>query len=188
MVIYIEERIDMYLIEALNQNRLNKIQDLYIEAFPQAERKPFDLLLKTRDSGQAEILSVENENNDFLGLAITAQYQDMILLDYFAISPNQRSSGVGSKVFQLLKQRYADKRFFLEIERTDIVADNQLQRQKRKAFYIKNGMKNMPFRVNLCGVEMEILAHDCYLSFQDYFNLYHNLFGERISRHISLIK
>ncbi len=178
----------MHLIEALNQNRLNKIQDLYIEAFPQAERKPFDLLLKTRDNGKAEILSVENENNDFLGLAITAQHQDMVLLDYFAISPNQRSSGVGSKVFQLLKQRYADKRFFLEIERTDIVADNQLQRQKRKAFYLKNGMQNMPFSVNLCGIEMEILAYHCELSFQDYFNLYHNLFGERISRHISLIK
>ncbi len=178
----------MHLIEAFNQNRLNKIQDLYIEAFPQTERKSFDLLLKTRDNGQAEILSIENENNDFLGLAITAQHQDMVLLDYFAISPNQRSSGIGSKVFQLLKQRYADKRFFLEIERTDIVADNQLQRQKRKAFYLKNGMQDMPFTVNLCGIEMEILAYNCKLSFQDYFNLYHCLFGEHISRYISLAK
>ena len=178
----------MHLIEALNQNRLNKIQDLYVEAFPQAERKSFELLLKTRDNGQAEILSVENENNDFLGLAITAQYQDMVLLDYFAISPNQRSSGVGSKVFQLLKQRYADKRFFLEIERTDIVADNQLQRQKRKAFYLKNGMQNMPFLVDLFGVEMEILTHNCELNFDDYFTLYHSLFGEKISQYISLVK
>lgn len=178
----------MKLVEAVDKNRLNKIQNLYIEAFPSTERKSFDLLLKTRDNGQAEILSIENENNDFLGLVITAQYLDMVLLDYFAISPNLRSAGIGSKVFQLLKQRYANNRFFLEIECADVSADNQLQRQKRKAFYIKNGMKNMPFRVNLCGIEMEILAYNCYLSFQDYFNLYHSLFGEHISRHISLAK
>ena len=178
----------MKLVEAHDVNRLNKIQDLYNEAFPLAERKSFSLLLKTRDSGQAEILSIENENNDFLGLAITAQYLDLVLLDYFAIASTQRGSGIGSKVFQLLKQRYADKRFFLEIERTDVPADNQLIRQKRKAFYLKHGMKNAPFMVNLCGVEMEILAHDCELSFQDYFNLYHSLFGAHISRYISLAK
>lgn len=178
----------MKLITELDKNRLKKIQDLYNEAFPQAERKAFDLLLKTRDNGHAEILSVENENNDFLGLAITAQYQDMVLLDYFAISPHLRSAGIGSKVFQLLTQRYADRRFFLEIERADVTANNQLQRKKRKAFYLKNGMQNVPFTVNLCGIEMEILAYHCELSFHDYFNLYHSLFGERISRHISLVK
>lgn len=178
----------MKLVTELDKKRLKKIQDLYIEAFPLTERKSFDSLLKNKDNGHAEILSVENENNDFLGLAITAQHQDMVLLDYFAISPNQRSSGVGSKVFQLLKQRYADKRFFLEIERTDIVADNQLQRQKRKAFYLKNGMRNMPFLVDLFGVEMEILTHNCELNFDDYFTLYHSLFGKNISQHISLVK
>ncbi len=178
----------MHLIEAFNQNRLNNIHDLYIEAFPAAERKSFDLLLKTRDKGHAEILSIENDHNDFLGLAITAQHNDLVLLDYFAISANQRCSGIGSKVFQLLKQRYADKRFFLEIERTDIVADNLQQRQKRKAFYLKNGMQNVPFLVDLLGVEMEILSHNCELNFEDYFGLYHCLFGEHISQHISLIK
>ena len=178
----------MKLVEARSQERLDKIQNLYNEAFPSLERKPFALLLKTRDNGQAEILAVENEDNDFLGLVITNQYKDMVLLDYFAIAPNQRSSGIGSKVFQLLKQRYGGKRFFLEIERTDVGADNQRQRQKRKAFYLKNGMQNMPFVVNLGGVEMEVLADNCRIDFEDYFSLYHNLFGDKISKGISLVK
>ena len=130
----------MKLIEAINQSHLEKIQNLYNESFPSAERKSFSRLIQTRDKGNAEILAIENENNDFLGLAITAMYKDLVLLDYFAILPTQRGAGIGSKIFQSLKQKYANKRFFLEIERTDIPADNQHQRQKRKAFYLKNGM------------------------------------------------
>ena len=178
----------MKLTEALDQNLLAQIQTLYLEAFPKEERKPFSLLLQTREKGQSEILAIENEQNDFLGLAITAKHKDMVLLDYFAISSRQRSNGIGSKAFQNIKHRYADKRFFLEIERTDIAADNQMQRQKRKNFYIKNGMQNVPFMVNLLGVEMEILAHNCQLKYEDYFNLYHTLFGNHISQHIHLVK
>ena len=178
----------MKLIEAINQSHLEKIQNLYNEAFPSAERKSFSRLIQTRDKGNAEILAIENENNDFLGLAITAMYKDLVLLDYFAILPTQRGAGIGSKIFQSLKQKYANKRFFLEIERTDIPADNQHQRQKRKAFYLKNGMSNMPFFVNLCGMEMEILANNCKLDYEEYFSLYHNLFGKDISQYISLVK
>lgn len=75
----------MKLIEAINQNQLEKIQNLYNEAFPLPERKSFSRLIQTRDKGNAEILAIENENDDFLGLAITAIYKDLVLLDYFAI-------------------------------------------------------------------------------------------------------
>ena len=73
----------MKLIEAINQNQLEKIQNLYNEAFPLPERKSFSRLIQTRDKGNAEILAIEND--DFLGLAITAIYKDLVLLDYFAI-------------------------------------------------------------------------------------------------------
>ena len=178
----------MRLTGIWNEHRLKNILNLYEEAFPEEEKKPFSLILQKKDEGDAEILSVENDKNEFLGLAITANHQDMVLLDYFAIAPEHRSSGIGSKVFQMLKQRYEGKRFFLEIERTDIYAENIEQRKKRKAFYLKNGMKNAPFLVNLLGVEMEIMAHDCDLCFDEYFNLYHNLFGKDISSHISLLE
>lgn len=177
----------MKLIGVCDQNRLEKIQNLYEEAFPLAERRSFHLILQTRDKGQAEILAIEDENGDFLGLVITAKHKDLVLLDYFAISPNHRGSGIGSKVFQDLIQKYADKRFFLEIERTDVGADNQLERLKRKDFYIRNGMQNMSFLVRAFGVEMEILTYNCKLNYEDYFDLYYDLFGEKFSQNISLI-
>ena len=178
----------MKLVEAKQKKQLISIRSLYQEAFPEQERKPFSLILQKRRREQAEILAVENEKNEFLGLAITAKYQDMVLLDYFAVSKHQRSSGIGSKIFQMLKQRHKEKRFFLEIESTQTLADNMEQRLKRKAFYLKNGMQKVPFLVNLRGIEMEILCADCDLCFDEYWTLYHRIFGQNISQHISMIK
>ena len=44
-----------------------------------------------------EILAAENNHKDFTGLAITARHRDLVMLDYFAISPCHRQGGVGSK-------------------------------------------------------------------------------------------
>ena len=49
-------------------------------------------------------------------------------------------------------------------------------------------MTTMTFFVNLCSMEMEILANNCKLDYEEYFGLYHNLFGKDISQYISLVK
>ena len=178
----------MKLVKALHPNQLTNVHGLYQEAFPPEEQKPFSLILEKHQQGSVEILSAENERQEFMGLAITAQYQDLVLLDYFAISPDQRRGGIGSKVFQLLKDRYAGKRFFLEIESTAVKSENAEQRSKRKAFYLKNGMISLPFSVNLLGVEMELLANCCSLDFSEYHNMYRQIFGSEISKKILLKK
>lgn len=133
-----------------------------------------------------EILAAENNHKDFTGLAITARHRDLVMLDYFAISPCHRQGGVGSKVFRMLKERYAGQRFFLEIESTLVKAENAEQRKRRKAFYLKNGMVDMPFTVDAFGVEMEILADGCSLEFEEYRDLYHSLFGASAHGRIKL--
>ena len=66
-----------------------------------------------------EILSIENDTGDFLGLAITILYKDIVLLDYFAVDDNQRNNGAGSSALRMLLERYLGKRFLLEIEAPD---------------------------------------------------------------------
>ena len=107
----------MKLIKATDRLRLNTIEKLYLEAFPKSERKPFDLMLRKQTEGKMEILSIEEENA-FLGLAILAFDKDIVLLDYFAISPDFRGQGVGSRAIQALQKIYRGKRFVLEIETT----------------------------------------------------------------------
>ncbi len=176
----------MQLSKALSTYQLEHIQKLYLEAFPAIERKPFDILLKKRDEGVVELLSIESDEGEFKGLAITALYEDMVLLDYFAIDALQRGQGVGGEALKLLQSYYADRRFILEIERTDVDVENIDQRLRRKAFYLKNGMKLMPFLVNIFGTDMEVLTHECEVAFEEYQKLY-EVFGKELERKVTLI-
>ena len=107
----------MKILKALDQHRLKVIEDLYVQAFPKSERKPFQLIVDKQREGTMEILSLEDENR-FLGLAIFAHDKDIALLDYFAISEEIRGQGIGSRAIKALQKIYAGKAFVLEIETT----------------------------------------------------------------------
>ena len=135
----------MRLIETPCAACLAQIEKLYYEAFPVEEQKPFSVILEKNREGSMEILAAENNHKDFTGLAITARHRDLVMLDYFAISPCHRQGGVGSKVFRMLKERYAGQRFFLEIESTLVKAENAEQRKRRKA--LKTACATCPLRL-----------------------------------------
>ena len=170
------------------EDNLNKIKNLYLTAFPKNERKPFDLILEKCNAGLMEIISIECDNSDFLGFAIMILHDDMVLLDYFAIAPESRGKSVGSSALKLLFKRYKDKRFILEIENTAIECDNSEERKRRKAFYLRNGMSVMPFKVNLIGVEMEVLTYDCEVTYEEYYSIYKNTFSDEYCRKIQLMQ
>lgn len=173
----------MNLTETYQKERLDELKNLYKTAFPESEQKPFELMLKKREEGDAEILSIE-KSGDFLGLAIVVSRGDLALLDYFAVSPQRRGGGVGGEAFEMLKERYAKKRFFIEIEDTQLAADNSEQRLRRKAFYLRHGMKPLPFKVDLFGVDMELLTSARPLTFEEYHALYQGVFGPGIASRI----
>lgn len=179
--------VKMRLVEAYQKKQLLNIVHLYRKAFPRAEKKPFFLMLKKRKEGSMELLAIEDENGRFLGLAIMVLYGELALLDYFAISPKERGGGIGSEALQMLKARYGEKKFFLEIESTQTESANSEQRKRRKQFYLRNGMTNLPFFVNLFGIDMEILGASCTFAFEDYYELYQRVFGDMIAKRVKLL-
>lgn len=165
--------------------QLQQIEALYMRAFPAAERKPFPMILRTRRKGNAEILTVEAADGTFAGEAITVQCDSLVLVDYFAVSEAKRGCGVGSAALRLLRERYAGKTVFLEIESTKAEdAPNRAQREKRKAFYLRNGLSCMPFRAVEFGVEMEILTFSGEVTFDDLHGLYKSVFGRAVAANI----
>ena len=106
------------------KDNLKEIEYLYLTAFPKNERKPFDLILEKCNNSSIEIISIQNDNSNFLGFAIMILHDDMVLLDYFAIAPESRGQNVGSTALKMLFERYKNKRFILEIENTEIESDN----------------------------------------------------------------
>ena len=60
---------------------------LYESAFPVAEKKPIAMILRMEKCGASDVWYFE-EGGKFLGLAITINSPDIILIDYFAVSIN----------------------------------------------------------------------------------------------------
>ena len=58
------------------------------------------------------------------------------------------------------------------------------QRLKRKSFYLRYGLKELDFSVNLFGVEMEVLSYGKTINFDEYKELYLKSFSRLISNKI----
>ena len=176
----------MMIKEAVN-GQLEWIYKLYMESFPENERKPFQLIEEKVKEGKMEILAIEEEGR-LVGLAIAILYQDMVLLDYFAMHQNDRGKGLGGEAIEQLKKRYQNKRLFLEIEILDERADNYNERVRRKAFYLNHGLSEAKIYVLLFGVEMEILTVQCDMTYEEYRSVYIGTFGETFEDKIKLLK
>lgn len=176
----------MELIQAVTKEQLERVESLYLSAFPKYERKPFEIILQKREEGFVDILSIE-ESGEFVGLAITIKYKALVLLDYFAVEEAARDCGYGSKALKALFAEYAGKRLMIEIESTKEETDNQAQRLRRKAFYERNGMVCLDFDVELFGTAMETMADKKDVSFEDYMELYLASYGNRIQGKIRLL-
>ena len=173
----------MKLKKATTLKDWKKIRKLYMSAFPSCERKPLSVIRYKQHKKAADVWVVEDEG-EFVGLAITMNGPDLVLLDYFAIDDFKRGKGYGSKALKLLQETYADYRFFLEIERTDVEAENIEERKRRKSFYLQNGMMELKVHAVLFGVEMELLGYQCKVSFEEYRNLYVSNYGNLARKNV----
>ena len=89
------------------------LKELYKKAFPENERKPFELVLENEKKGIADILAIEDE-----------QY------------------------------------------------DNNEQRTRRKAFYLRNGLKASGIHTKVYETDMELLIFDKPVSFEEYKDIF----------------
>ena len=178
----------MKLTNCAAETQFANLERLYIEAFPKAERKPLSLMVQKSKKGIMELLAIEEDGGSFLGLAITVLHKDMVLLDYFAVSPALRGQNIGSRALGLLLERYSGKTFLLEIEDANEDAPNRQERIRRKAFYLRNNMTAMPYYVNLFGIKMQVLTNGPKVSFEEYHEIYRESFSGKISSNITLFR
>ena len=167
----------MQLTNATDAIRIHKIESLSTEAFPACERKPFSLICQKQSQGLTDIFALE-ENGDFCGLAITMKAEDLVLLDYFAIVREKRGKGYGKMALEALFAHFNGKRFFLEIESTLAESANKSQLIKRKRFYLKNQLTELNLYANVFGTDMELLAYQTSLTFDEYIGVYKTVYGQ----------
>ena len=75
---------------------------------------------------------------------------------------------------------YAGKRIFLEIELPGKEYENNLQRTRRKDFYLRNGLKEGGTRMKIYDTDMELLVFDKPVGFGEYLELFRLGMGDFI--------
>ena len=165
----------------------NYFEKLYQNAFPIEERIEMDTLYNLLEENLIEI-DILRENDKNIGLAVIYLNHNIHLLSYFAIEKSFRGKGYGSSGLGLLKEKYDD--LIIEIESTKFKdADDFAIRNKRKAFYIKNGYQVLDASVNYFGIEMELMSTTKDAGLEEYFDTYLNIFEEDfINENIKHIK
>ena len=77
-----------------------------------------------------------------------------------------------------LLAHFENKKYIFEIETQDEQADNAEERRRRKAFYLRNGLKETGLSANVYHTDFEILTPDGELSFQEYVDFLREVLDE----------
>lgn len=156
---------------------------LYQKAFPRSEKKPFSMIRSMHKKGNSDVWRF-TRNGKFAGIIITINGQQNVLLDYLAVEEKQRGTGIGSEILRMMREHYAGKGVFLEIESVYEDCENKAERIRRKHFYEKCGMESMEVFVWLFGVKMELMGFGSKLTFEEYHAFYRDNYNQWAADHI----
>lgn len=134
-----------------------QVRKLYFSAFPPQERAPFWLLRLMARGKSSDLLGVY-DGETFVGLVSMVYYADMVYTWFLAVDDNQRSRGYGTAILAEIARLHSGKRLILCIESLDVPCDNLPIRQRRKAFYLRNGYRETGVKLMEANVVYEMLA------------------------------
>ncbi len=153
--------------------RLKDLESLYHASFPAYEAKPFEMIIDGTENALMDsyVLMIEQEGRKLpAALAFVILGKKITLLDYLAVDPAYQSYGLGSFILDGLSEIY-DKPLVVEIESTKedgTEKEEQIQRERRKQFYLKNGFLDNKILISLFGVNMELLSSGAHIDYEDY--------------------
>ncbi|MDE5931621.1 MAG: GNAT family N-acetyltransferase, partial [Lachnospiraceae bacterium] len=134
--------------------------------FPPNELKPFSMIEKLMNSGCYECCGFyEKETDELCAYAFMMADADtnMLLLDYFAVCEEVREKGYGSAAIELLKEDYTkwDGMIFeVEDDDTANTEEEKQIRQRRIAFYERNGVVMTNQKSCAFGVDFKLMVMD----------------------------
>lgn len=167
------------------KNIKNDVSKLFLEAFPEDERPPLDVFLKSLENKKVSLLTFYQDNN-FIGFAYLVFHEDVCCLFFFAVSASYRHQGYGGKIIEILKEEYKDYVLMLAYEEVDSKYSNYEERVKRKAFYLSHGFKNNKIKTNEYGViyETAYIGSHC-VSFSKYLEIFKLVFGPNQDKYVT---
>ena len=139
-------RIEMRQVQINSSNADNEeLRRLYETAFPVEEQIPYDDLLHLLDAVDIDYTAYY-DGELFVGLTMILRQPTYNWGWYFAVREELRGKGYGQAILTAVLNKYRTGRpFIIDIESPyQVDASNLEQRQRRHAFYLRNGMKETP--------------------------------------------
>lgn len=140
----------MYFTYCNNLKYKDKLEKLYLSAFPKEERFPFLILEECSQEDNSDLYAIL-DNDKFIGMCYIVNCDDAYYLMYLAVESELRNKNYGSKILKDLKQKY--KTLFLSID----MAIDEIS-IKRKNFYLRNGFYDTNKYYQDTGVWYEVLC------------------------------
>lgn len=132
------------------------LQKLYDASFPDSERKPYSMILEGLEHGVYDALAFEF-NGRVVALSFMIPHKKLVILDYLAVDPKYQNRKIGGQVLNFLEQVYGQP-VLVEIESTRNKTADSIE-NKRKNFYLRNGLNDLGLEICLFGVDMELLSN-----------------------------
>lgn len=128
----------------------DKLEELYLSAFPKEERFLFWILEECSKEENSDLYAIL-DNDKFVGMCYIVNCDGAYYLMYLAVQDELRNKKYGSKILEDLKEKY--KTLFLSI---DMPTDETSI--KRKNFYLRNGFYDTNKYYEDTGVWYEVLC------------------------------
>lgn len=147
----------------LDRAGLRAVYETHVKRdFPPSERKPLFVMERLRNEERYTPLGFyEGEELMAYTLLWHDEARDYALLDYFAVVEGGRGRGTGSAVLKLLEEYCRGYRGILvEAEAVGPDADEEenAQRTRRQAFYLRAGYQKLDYRAKLFGVVYDMFS------------------------------
>lgn len=138
-----------------------QVRALLTEAFPPAELVPEWVLNAFALRRSIDFLAYFDpaQESSFCGITFTVHSEDLLFVIFLATDRSARSKGYGSRILSQLKDRYPTHAIALEIEPMLRDAENFHQRERRLAFYQRNGFEETGLFTNYEGKDFEVLLY-----------------------------
>lgn len=136
------------------------LRQLYGSAFPVEEQIPYNDLIYLLDKLDIDYTAYL-DGEAFVGLTMVLRLNRYNWGWYFAVCEELRGKGYGQEILSALLKKYRDRRpFIIDIE-SPLQADapNPEQRQRRHAFYVRNGLKDTPTSRTFDGITYTIMTN-----------------------------
>ncbi|MEE0801033.1 MAG: hypothetical protein U0L91_07115 [Gemmiger sp.] len=132
-----------------------------IRDFPADELKPFSAISQMMRSGIYEPLAFYDEDGALAAYAwqTVLPDHDSALIDYYAVLPDRRGGGMGTRILGLLAGYYAPriKSLIIECEHPAEAPDPATAR-RRIGFYLRAGARATAMESRVFGVRYQIYA------------------------------